>query len=125
MKITDEQTKNHRTLELEKETERGFLPQYTSPDERKLCPVFCFETYVSHLHPDCPWLWAKPYSTWKRNSPYWYSKAKMGKSCFGSFMQEVSEKCGLSQKYTNHCCRATGNCCHSNWVVRNLYFLLW
>ena len=42
------------------------------------------------------------------NDQVWYGKQKIGKNPLSKFMTDISEKCNLSQIYTNHCIRVTG-----------------
>ena len=106
-KITDEETKNHKGNELDKDTERGVMPEF--PDDKKNCPVFIFEQYRSHRNPRSEFLFTKPRQSINvENDVVWYTTAKMGKNKFSTFMQEVSKNCGLSKIYRNHDCRATG-----------------
>jgi len=37
----------------------------------------------------------------------WYDKMAVGKNTLGSLMANLSEECGLSKRYTNHCIRST------------------
>jgi hypothetical protein len=37
----------------------------------------------------------------------WYDNAAVGKNALGSMMSNVSDECGLSKRYTNHCIRST------------------
>ena len=37
----------------------------------------------------------------------WYSKAALGRNTLASMMPDISRVAGLSQRYTNHCIRAT------------------
>ncbi len=106
LQVTDELTKNHRTGELQKETERGMMVQ--NKEDPKNCPVRIFEWYLERLNPDNEWLWQAPYKVKRRDDEPWYTRAKLGKNAFGGFMPELSTTCGLSKRYTNHDCRATG-----------------
>ena len=105
-KIKDELTKNHRGSELEKDAERGVMPEFV--DDRKNCPVRIWKKYLAHLNPDEDSLWQVASSKWAPHLTVWYTRKKIGKNQFGSFMRELSTTCGLSQQYQNHDCRATG-----------------
>jgi len=37
----------------------------------------------------------------------WFDKMPVGKNTLGNMMANISEKCGLSKRYTNHCIRST------------------
>jgi hypothetical protein len=37
----------------------------------------------------------------------WYETAPVGKNTLGNLMVKISEDCGLSRKYKNHCIRST------------------
>ena len=37
----------------------------------------------------------------------WYCNVQLGKNTLGTFMSLISKELKLSQKYTNHCIRAT------------------
>ena len=43
-----------------------------------------------------------------KSAQVWYRKQHVGKNPLRTFMSDLSEKCGLSQKYTNHSIRVTG-----------------
>ena len=103
-KIEDEATKNHR--ETDQPIQTNFMMENKGD---KMCPVRSFKIYMSHLHPENPFLWQqvnhKPKDPF---SPIWYTKAHMGKNILGHFMTELSKDTALSKRYTNHCIRVTG-----------------
>ena len=97
IKIKDELTKNHRDMEA---LVSGIMPENkTDP----MCPVKSFRKYLSHLHPENKMLWAYALENPDPVHPeIWYGKQHIGRNPLVKFMSEVSEKCNLSQKYTNH-----------------------
>ena len=103
IKVKDELTKNHRDMEA---LVSGIMPENkTDP----MCPVKSFREYLSHLHPDNKMLWAHALEKLDPlHSEIWYGKQYIGRNPLAKFMSEVSEKCNLLQKYTNHSIRVTG-----------------
>jgi hypothetical protein len=80
---------------------------YFSGDEK--CPVTSFTKYLSKLNPGNKNFWQRP-KTKEYISPatdIWYDNAAVGKNTLGSMMSNVSDECGLSKRYTNHCIRST------------------
>ena len=55
IKVVDEETKNHKTIDSEITT--GRMPQMPGS---KYCPVSSFETYMAHLSIKSEWLWQTP-----------------------------------------------------------------
>ena len=53
-------------------------------------------------------LWQKPLDSFSVESEVWYCNVPIGAKKLSVFMSELSEKCNLSQIYTNHSIRATG-----------------
>ena len=72
-----------------------------------LCPVKSFKNYINHLHPDCISFWQQPLSKILAVSNTWYKPLPLDHNTFEKFMSNISEKCSLSQQYTNHCIRVT------------------
>ena len=66
--------------------------------ESLYCPVKFFKLYLSKLHPALSGLWQRPQAT---------EHFSRGKNTLGTFMSSISKELKLSQKYTNHCIRAT------------------
>ncbi|XP_062599882.1 uncharacterized protein LOC134261458 [Saccostrea cucullata] len=96
----DELTKNHQE---NANTAEGRM--YAMPDD-PLCPVKSFIKYKRHLNPKCDRIFQRP----KRNfssSHYWYDNVPLGHNTIGNLMAAISQKAGLSQRYTNHSLRAT------------------
>ncbi|KAK7475336.1 hypothetical protein BaRGS_00033412, partial [Batillaria attramentaria] len=70
------------------------------------CPVKCFEKYLSHLHPQCEYLWQRPVtSKVLAADKSWYSAVRIGRNTLAKFMSRLSLSCRLSKKYTNHSIR--------------------
>ena len=101
--VEDELNKNHQQNCTESYT--AFMPERR--DDPK-CPVASFVHYISHLHPDCDKLWARPKSSISCTDPVWYCNRAVGCDKLRTFMKEISVKYGLSQIYTNHSIRVTG-----------------
>ena len=80
---------------------------YFSGDEK--CPVTSFTKYLSKLNPGNKNFWQRPKSKEYISSAtdIWYDNAAVGKNTQGSMMSNVSDECGLSKRYTNHCIRST------------------
>ena len=103
IKIKDELTKNHKDIE---NIVSGVMPENKTDD---MCPVKSFRTYIEHLNPDNPYMWQYALDRIDPTRPnIWYSKRHYGKNPLATFMSDLSDKCNLSQKYTNHSIRATG-----------------
>ena len=77
--------------------------------ESPYCPVKCFELYLSKLNPTLSCLWQRPQATehFSRSDEVWYCNLSLSKNTLGTFMSSISKELKLSQKYTNHCIRAT------------------
>ena len=72
---------------------------FFSPDD-DMCPVKSFMKYKRHLNTKCIHLFQRP-ST-KPNSITWYDNIPLGENTIGNVMTQISEKAGLSRRYTNH-----------------------
>ena len=72
-----------------------------------LCPVKTMKEYLSKLHPDCDALWQRPNKKFNGINGQWYDNMVLGKTVLGNFLPTISKKYKLSQRYTNHCSRAT------------------
>ena len=65
-----------------------------------------FDTYTRHMRGNkCGRLFQRP--SLKENSVRWYESAPMGQNTIGNMMPNLSEKAGLSRRYTNHSLGAT------------------
>ena len=100
----DEVDKNHGSEAKPDETigEGRVYARENDPN----CPVAAFKKYLSKLSPDIDALWQRPLESFLDADETYY-KAPLGKNTLGSMMSTISRSCGLSQKYTNHCIRAT------------------
>ena len=103
IKVKDELMKNHKELE---NIVSGVMPKNkTDP----LCPVDSFRKYLSHLNPENDYMWQTPLDKVNTEmSQIWYGRQHIGKNPLRTFMSDLSEKCKLSQIYTNHSIRVTG-----------------
>lgn len=73
-----------------------------------MCPVSCFELYVSKLNPKRDDLWQKPKKKLiDGTEQYWYVNQVVGKDKLNDAMKKLSINAKLSRFYTNHCIRAT------------------
>jgi len=71
------------------------------------CPVESFKFYLGKLRPELDALWQCPLDSFLDGNGAWYSKAALGRNTLASMMPDISRVAGLSQRYTNHCIRAT------------------
>lgn len=71
-----------------------------------MCPVRGFENYLHALNPKANNLWQQ--ANIPGNSQKWYKAIPLGHNPLDTFMSKLSEKCKLSQQYTNHCICVTG-----------------
>jgi hypothetical protein len=97
----DEMSKNHR----ENDTSRSHGSVIEEQNNDK-CPVAMFLKYLSKLDPRCPYLWQIPRKNLTDFDGYWYER-KAGVKSIQCYMKTISQLCGLSTTYTNHCVRAT------------------
>lgn len=106
----DELTKNRRENVTEK-IDGGMI--MSTGDEK--CPLKCFKKYISKLDGESDYLWQRALP---KNGNKWYSKSKCGHNTIQVFMKNISNRCGLTTKYTNHCIRSTSitllGCSHSD-----------
>lgn len=108
-KVCDETDKNHNQHDTEMVT--GFMPQLLDANGRahKMCPVRSYKNYMSHLNPNSKYLGQRPKKKINHiKSLIWYNNMNVGHSPIEKFMSKLSEKVGLSQRYTNHCIPVTG-----------------
>jgi hypothetical protein len=103
LQMRDFGTKNHQGLDMTKSTEAIIVETNDSQ-----CPVSQFELYLSKLHPHNSFLWQHSRNHFNEADSCWYSCRKIGANTMAAFMSKISEYLHLSQKYTNHCLRATG-----------------
>ena len=103
IKVKDELTKNHKDIE---HLVSGVMPENKTD---ALCPVESFRTYIQHLNPENEYMWQYALDKIDPEKPdVWFSRKHFGKNPLSTFMSDLSEKCGLSQTYTNHSIRVTG-----------------
>ena len=105
--VVDELDKNHRAND-QPDDSPGEGRMYERP-ESPYCPVKTFELYISKLNPALSCLWQRPRATdnFSHSDEVWYCNVPLGKNALGTFMSSISKELKLSQKYTNHCIRAT------------------
>lgn len=72
-----------------------------------MCPVYCFENYLSKLCTKRNDLWQKPKPNLTGFETEWYFNAPLGRDPLNDTMKALSAKANLSKEYTNHCIRAT------------------
>ena len=99
--------KNHRANDQPDDCP-GEGRMYQRP-ESPYCPVKTFELYISKLNPALSCLWQRPRATdnFSHSDEIWYCNVPLGKNTLGTVMSSISKELKLSQKYTNHCIRAT------------------
>ena len=116
----DELDKNHRADDSPYDTSCDGR-MYEKP-ESALCPVKCFELYLSKLNPNIECLWQRPKETISNDDPVWYCMAPLGKNTLKTFIKTISKNANLSQEYTNHSIRATAVTLldHSNFEARHI-----
>ena len=95
----NELDKNHQQAELQNKI------MYSQPGN-PACPVLSLHKYIDVLNPNNPNLWQKPKHFGYGNG-VWFTKQPVGEHTLGDKMSTWSEQFGLSQRYTNHCIRAT------------------
>ena len=101
----DELDKNHRGQSDKNFDTSGEGLMYETKDE--LCPVVSFNSYIQKLNPELNCLWQRPLANINENTGMWYYNAPLGVNTLGNMMANMSKKYNLSQRYTNHCLRAT------------------
>ncbi|XP_021338996.1 uncharacterized protein LOC110440331 [Mizuhopecten yessoensis] len=94
-------TKIHRD---DKELYTGHMPEEPGSP---YCPVKSFEKYLSKSNPKNDRLWQFPLDSYCDEDYVWYANRPIGKDTLSKCMSNMSQKCKLSQQYTNHCIRAT------------------
>lgn len=91
--------------------EKGkFNRMYATPDNPDLCPMNSLTKYLSKLNPKCTSLFQRV-KTIENNifedAPVWYVNKLVGHNKLGFIRVDISTASKLSQRYTNHCVRAT------------------
>ena len=97
-----EMTKNHRQNDVSSSGD-GYMPESRGNQQ---CPVLSFEKYLSKLS-ELNRLWQMPKASFLDTDATWYTKRPVGERKLRDFMPKLSMECNLSQRYTNHCLRAT------------------
>lgn len=72
-----------------------------------MCPVKSFMKYKKHLNSKCDKLFQKPNKRFSPICARWYDNAPLGQNPLGEMMPNISQKAGLSRRYTNYSLRAT------------------
>ena len=103
VKKKDELTKNHRENDAPKKATTGVMAATGTDD----CPVKSFLKYKSKLHPDQERFWCYPKDAYHPDDVTWYTKKPVGHNTLSTFLPTLSEKVGLSRRYTNHSCRSS------------------
>ena len=99
----DELTKNHGAGDRVKNG--AAMPEMPG---NPLCPVVSFKKYFEKLNPKCDRLWQRSKDSFLDDEETWYTNSPVGEKKLQKFMSDLSEKAGLSRRYTNHSIRATG-----------------
>ena len=79
---------------------------YEEPSSGDHCPIKTLEFYLSKLNPSCTAFFQRCNPRWGK-SGRWYDNMAMGKGSLGMMMSKISAEAKLSDRYTNHCLRAT------------------
>ena len=103
-KLSSEATKNHQGDIVEDFEPEGGRIYATGT---VLCPVASFIKYLGKLNPNCDTMWQRPRDSYDVNDSCWYEKKPLGKNLLAVMMTQISESANLSEKYTNHCVKAT------------------
>ena len=98
-----EQTKNYQG---------GAKQSEQSYSDVRMDPVAAFEFYLSKTHPDCKALFQTPNKATTKNinfasTRHWYRNEPMEKNTISKMMERIAIKAELSERYTNHCIRAS------------------
>ena len=103
--IQTEQTKNYQGGSKQKDQAYSDVRMYenTTP----LDPVGSFEFHILHLNPNCQALFQTPNKHFKQDESRWFRNKPLGKNTIAKLMDNISVKAELSEKYTNHCIRAS------------------
>ena len=97
-----EKTRNGIDQNVDEHQKKMFQEEKSSD----LCPVKTLELYLSKLNPSCSAFFQRCNPRWG-DSGRWYDNMPVGKSTLGKMMSKISEEAHLSERYTNHCLRAT------------------
>ncbi len=102
VRLRDFMTKNHREMDVQNATD-AVIVAMNGPE----CPVAMIRKYLSLLTGENPYLWQRPNKIFAGSGAKWYYNAKIGENEMAKMMTNISLKCGLDDRYTNHCVRAT------------------
>jgi hypothetical protein len=102
LRLRDYLTKNHRGSDLTKFSE-GMIVATGTED----CSILMIEFYLSHLNPDCNFLWQRPRNSFEPEDDIWFMNSKCGHNTMTSMMKRISNFLKLSKIYTNHSVRST------------------
>ncbi|WAR08745.1 LOW QUALITY PROTEIN: hypothetical protein MAR_018703 [Mya arenaria] len=99
--IMDEAEKKHGIDSTPDDT-IGEARMYARPCD-DMCPVKYFKRYMNFIDD----LWQRPRDSFNTTDDCWFCKSPLGRILLGNMMSQISTTAALSQKYTNHCIRAT------------------
>ncbi|XP_071830575.1 uncharacterized protein [Apostichopus japonicus] len=94
---------------------------YATDDEK--CPVKAIKKYLQKLNPNCEHFFQRPKVYVAESDQVGYNNQPLGVNTLGKMMVKISEKAKLSQKYTNHCVRATTITTLSNAGIETLVIM--
>ncbi|KAK3718797.1 hypothetical protein QZH41_003008 [Actinostola sp. cb2023] len=97
-----EQTKNHQGGSKQSDQLYSDVHLYGTSDA--LDPVAAFEFYLSKSHPECE---TPNQHVGKTSTGNWFRNEPLGKNTITKIMERISVKAELSERYTNHCVRAS------------------
>ena len=100
-----EQTKNYQGGSKQKDQSYSDVRMYENSSP--LDPVSSFEFYILRLNPNCQALFQTPNKHFKKEGSQWFRNEPLGKNKIAKLMENISLKAELSEKYTNHCIRAS------------------
>ena len=81
------------------------------------------QVYISKMNPKCSAFFQYPKRKWSPDCPVWYENRPLGVNKLGDMMKNISMEADLSQKYTNHCVRATAITLWSNAGLANRHIM--
>ena len=100
-----ERTKNYQGGSKQKDQTYSDVRMYENSSP--LDPVGSFEFYILHLNSNCQALFQTPNKHFKKEGSLWFRNEPLGKNNIAKLMENISLKAELSEKYTNHCIRAS------------------
>lgn len=103
IQIGSEVTKNHQS---DDDGVSGGI-MYANNNEPQHCPVRSFELYAAKSNGLCDALFQRPRDNYSVNDDIWYENKPIGKNTLSGMMVTISKCADLSERYTNHCIRAT------------------